>query len=264
MIARLQSAIGNRQSAVGVEAASWAIYPRPNPRARLRLFCFPHAGSGAATYRTWPDDLPADVEVCAIQLPGRENRLREPLYTRLSPLVLTLAQVLYPLFDMPFAFWGHSMGALISFELARQLRRQRAASPAYLFVSGHRAPQLPNRYRPIHHLPECEFLAELRKLNGTPQAVLQDADLMRIFLPVLRADLAISETYVYSAEDPLDLPICAFGGLWDDRVGRDEIAAWRDQTAGPFAMYLFPGGHFFLQDPRTQLLQVLSHELGKT
>jgi surfactin synthase thioesterase subunit len=240
---------------------SWIACRKQNPQARLRLFCFPYAGSGASIFRTWSDALPADVEVCPIQFPGRGTRLMETPFTQLSPLVQALAQALVPLLDKPFAFFGHSLGALVSFELARQLRRQAGIQPIHLFVSADRAPQIPQRDRPIHALPEREFLAELSRLNGIPGKVLEEPDLMQILLPVLRADFAVYETYAYSAEAPLNCPFSIFGGLQDTRVSRGDLEAWRNQTSVSFSLQMFPGDHFFLNTTQPLLLQLLSQEL---
>jgi len=240
---------------------SWIACRKPNPQARLRLFCFPYAGTGASIFRTWSNGLPADVEVCPVQFPGRGTRLMETPFTQLSPLVQALAQALVPLLDKPFAFFGHSLGALVGFELARQLRRQFGVQPVRLFVSADRAPQIPPRDRPIHALPEREFLVELRRLNGIPGKVLEEAELMQIMLPVLRADFAVYETYVYSTEPPLNCVISSFGGLQDDRVSRGDLEAWRDQTSDSFSLRMFPGDHFFLNTTQALLLQVLSQEL---
>jgi medium-chain acyl-[acyl-carrier-protein] hydrolase len=240
---------------------SWIACRKPNPQARLRLFCFPYAGTGASIFRTWSDGLPADVEVCPVQFPGRGTRLMETPFTQLVPLVQALAQALVPLLDKPFAFFGHSLGALVGFELARQLRRQSGVQPVRLFVSADRAPQVPHQDRPIHALPEGEFLFELRRLNGIPGKVLEDVELMQIMLPVLRADLALYETYVYSPEPPLNYPISTFGGLQDHRVSRGDLEAWRDQTSDSFSLRMFPGDHFFWHTTQPLLLQVLSQEL---
>lgn len=242
---------------------SWVTCPKPNPQVRLRLFCFPYAGGGASIFRTWSDDLPAQIEVCPVQLPGRERRLKEPSFTRLSPLLQKLAQVLHPYLNIPFAFFGHSMGALISFALAHQLRRQYSLDPVQLLVSGHRAPQIPDPDPPIHQLPESEFVEELRRLNGTPDSVLQNAELMQLVLPVLRADFALLETYVYSTEAPLDCPISAFGGLQDGEVSYDDLAAWREQTNSSFTLSMFPGNHFFLQSARSLILSAVSQDLTR-
>ncbi|MCL5670566.1 MAG: alpha/beta fold hydrolase, partial [Acidobacteria bacterium] len=205
--------------------------------------------------------LPADVEVCPVQFPGRGTRLMETPFAQIWPPVQALAQALAPLLDKPFAFFGHSLGALFGFELARQLRRQSGVQPVRLFVSADLAPQIPHRGRPIHALPEGEFLDELRRLNGIPQKVLEDVELMQIMLPVLRADFAVYETYAYSAEPPLNCPISTFGGLQDDRVSRGDLEAWRDQTSVSFSLRMFPGDHFFLHAAQPLLLQALSEEL---
>jgi medium-chain acyl-[acyl-carrier-protein] hydrolase len=240
---------------------SWIAFRKPNPQARLRLFCFPYAGMGASIFRTWPDGLPAEVEVCPVEFPGRGTRLMETPFTQLLPLVQALTQALAPLLDKPFAFFGHSLGALVGFELARQLRRQSGVQPVRLFVSAARAPQIPHRDRPIHALPEGEFLAELRRLNGIPGKVLEEVELMEIMLPVLRADFAVYETYVYSTEPPLNCPISTFGGLQDHRVSRGDLEAWRDQTSVSFSLRMFPGDHFFWNTTQPLLLQALSKEL---
>jgi len=242
---------------------SWIAFRKPNPQARLRLFCFPYAGTGALIFRTWPDGLPAEVEVCPVEFPGRGTRLMETPFTQLSPLVEALAQALVPVLDKPFAFFGHSLGALVGFELARQLRRQSGVQPVRLFVSADRAPQIPHRDRPIHALPEGEFLVELRRLNGSPGKVLEDMELMQIMLPILRADFAVYETYVYATEPPLDCPISVFGGLQDHRVSRGDLEAWCDQTSASFSLQMFPGDHFFLNTTPSLLLKALSQVLRR-
>jgi medium-chain acyl-[acyl-carrier-protein] hydrolase len=212
-------------------------------------------------FRSWPDGLPGDVEVCPVQLPGRGTRMSEAPFTRISPLVEALAQSLAPLLDKPFAFFGHSLGAWVGFELARQLRRRSGVPPVRLFVSAARAPQIVGRDRPIHALPEAEFLVELRRLNGIPTEVFENDEVMQIMLPVLRADFAVFETYAYSTEPPLDCAISSLGGLQDDRVGRGDLEAWRDQTTAAFSLRMFPGNHFFLNTIPPLFLQALAQEL---
>jgi medium-chain acyl-[acyl-carrier-protein] hydrolase len=180
-------------------------------------------------------------------------------FTQLSPLIEALAQALVPFLDKPFAFFGHSLGALVSFELARRVRRQYGVHPLRLFVSAGRAPQIPHRGPRIHTLPDKEFLMELRRLNGTPSELLGHEELMEIMLPVLRADFALYETYLYSTEPPLNCPITAFGGLQDHRVSDSDLEAWSAQTSVSFSKRMFPGDHFFLKQPL--LLRVLSQEL---
>lgn len=239
----------------------WLAYREVNPRARLRLFCFPYAGGGASAYRGWAAALPADVEVCPVQLPGRESRLREPAFDRPEPLVAALADALQPHIDLPFAFFGHSMGALLSFEITRELRRRGGPLPLHLFLSGRRAPQVAAREEDIHDLPEAEFVAKLRELNGTPEEVLQHSELMRLLVPVLRADFAVNETYVYRPGEPLDMGVSAFGGLGDAEVTRDDLAGWREQTRGAFRLRMLPGDHFFLHSARDLLTESVARDL---
>jgi len=248
-------------SVAGTKTNAWIACPRPNPQARLRLFCFPYSGAGASIFYPWVDRLPETIEVCPVLLPGRETRLAEPLFTRLAPLVQAVAQSLLPYLDKPFAFFGHSLGALVSFELARHLRRQHDLRPVHLFVSGHNAPQVPDRDPPIHALPEPEFLEKLRRLNGTPEEVLKHTELRELILPILRADFEVCETYVYEADDPLDCPISAFGGLRDEHLSRDGLEAWREQTSASFSLRMFPGDHFYLNTDRPLLLRTLTREL---
>ena len=228
----------------------------------LRLFCFPSAGGGPSMFREWAGELPGAIQVCAIQLPGREARWMEPPLTRLATVVEVLVESLRPHLVGPFAFFGHSMGALVAFEVARQLRRQNQPGLRHLFVSGARAPQRPDPFPRIHHLPEAVFVEELRRLEGTPTEVLENAELMRLVVPTLRADLAICETYTHSTEPPLDCPISAYGGAHDRRVSFEDIVAWRVQTRNSFRVRMFPGNHFFLFRARRLLLRTLCQDLS--
>lgn len=240
---------------------SWIFCPKPHPQARLRLFCFPCAGGLAAAYSTWSDNLPSDVEVCLVQLPGRGSRIRERPFTSISDLVQTLVPILQPHLNIPFAFFGHSLGALLGFETARQLRRQVNPIPTHLFTCSSSAPQRPT-LNPIHSLPEAAFVAELsHRYNAIPQAVLQNNELMQLFLPVLRADLTMLETYVYTNEKPLDCPITAFGGLQDSATSSVNLVEWREQTQSFFTLQMFPGDHFFLHSNKLPFLQVLSQHI---
>ncbi|HEY1379547.1 MAG TPA: thioesterase domain-containing protein, partial [Gemmataceae bacterium] len=170
----------------------WLAYVRPRPLASVRLFCFPYAGGGASVFRGWADGLPSAVEVCPVQMPGRETRFREPAFTRLPLLIEALAESLYPHLDRPFAFFGHSLGALVAFELARRLRRDGSPEPQHLFVSGSGAPQARDHSGAvIHTRPADEFWQEVGRLNGTPAEVLTDGELRDLLLPTLRADFAL-------------------------------------------------------------------------
>ncbi len=240
----------------------WVYWYKRNPQACLRLFCFPYAGAGASLFRTWAEAL-SSIEVCPVQLPGRENRITQTSFIHWLPLVETLARALGPYFDIPFAFFGHSMGALLSFELARQLRARGLVEPIHLFVSGHRAPQLPNTTPRLRHLSKPELVRELRRLRGTPEAVLQSAELLDLLLPTLRSDFAICERYVYHPELPLDLPISAFAGIEDRLASPDDLAGWREQTRRSFKLRSYPGDHFFLHTSAcTALLKAIAEDLA--
>jgi medium-chain acyl-[acyl-carrier-protein] hydrolase len=153
------------------------------------------------------------------------------------------------------------MGGLVCFELARQLRREYNFSPQHLFVSGCRAPQIPDPDPPIHQLETSEFIEELRRFNGTPEAVLQNQELMDLLLPSLRADFAVLETYTYQPEPPLTCDITAFYGLEDKQVSQAEMQAWEQQTTAKFCLLTLPGDHFFLHSYQSLLLQLLSQEM---
>jgi medium-chain acyl-[acyl-carrier-protein] hydrolase len=239
----------------------WLAHFIPRPGARLRLFCFPYAGGSALAFRGWQPQLPDSLEVCPVELPGRSARMREPPFTHLPSLVREIARAIRDHLDSPFAFFGHSMGSLICFELARHLRSESGVEPAHLFVSACRAPQIGDRSTPLHRLTDEELLEKLGQFNGTPQEVLNHPELMQMMLPLLRADFEMIETYVYSDAPPLGCPITAFGGLRDPEVGREHLEAWREQTAGAFSVRIFDGDHFFIHRLESLLLRELAHEL---
>ena len=231
-----------------------------NPRAILRLFCFPYGGSAARAYRPWTQGLPPGIDVCAIQLPGRGNRLREPPIAKMSQAVELVGKEIVTLLDRPYAFFGHSMGAILAFEVARLLRRSGHQSPTHLFVSGHQAPQIPNTEPFTYNLPDAEFIEELQRLNGTPLEVLEHPDMMRMMLPLLRADFESIQTYSYKHEPPLECPITALGGLLDPEISRETLEPWREQTVAAFNLQMFPGDHFFLHTEQANVLRVIAKE----
>ena len=239
----------------------WVTRPGLDASSGLRLFCFPYAGGSPLVFRGWADDLPKAVEVCPVHLPGRGIRLAEPPFTQMPPLVETVAAALLPYTDRPFAFFGHSMGALISFELARLLRGRHGVEPAHVFVSGCSAPQIPDAIPRLSNLPEPEFLQELRRLNGTPKELFEHTELLRLIVPVLRADFSVCESHVYTDARPLDCPISVFGGLQDAATRRDQLEAWHCHTSARFSLQMFPGDHFFLHTSRPLLLRALSSQL---
>lgn len=244
-----------------IDKNPWIVRHRPLIQPSLRLFCFPYAGAGSSIFRTWGKQFPSDIEICAIQLPGREKRIREPLIENVSSLVENLIPALLPYLDRPFAFFGHSLGALICFELSRQLRQQNAPTPSHLFVSARHAPHIPNQNKPIHQLPDIEFIEALRCYNGTPQSVLENAELMSMLIEILRADLKINETYIYNQTKPFDFPISAFGGLKDNLVNIQALQSWSDRTTNKFTLRMFAGDHFFLKHQQDSILQAIAEDL---
>jgi surfactin synthase thioesterase subunit len=222
--------------------------PVPRPGAALRLLCFPHAGGGTAAYVPFARALPEWIELAIVRLPGRETRLREAPPTAIAPLVADLADELGPVLERPYAVFGHSLGALLGFELVHELRKNALRGPDYLFVSGRRAPSLPERDPPIAGLPDDAFLAELqRRYDAIPAAVLAEPDLMALLLPPLRADYELLESYTYEERPPLSCPVAALGGESDPRVTTAELDAWRPLTTGSFTRRLLPGSHFYIQ-----------------
>lgn len=232
-----------------MESEIWLVRFQPRQGARLRLFCFPFAGAGASVYSAWRD-LHSDIELIAAQLPGRENRFQEAPLRTIRAMVDGLAEAIRPYAHEPYAFFGHSMGAIIAFELAGRFRADGLRGPSHLFASARPAPHCPYRLRPIHNVPDDEFLEQIRRRwgNGIPPAILQDPEFLELFVPVLKADVAAIETYTHSRDGHLDCPITAFGGDEDQSVSRDDLCAWRLYTSGPFRQVMLPGGHFFLRE----------------
>jgi medium-chain acyl-[acyl-carrier-protein] hydrolase len=236
---------------------------RPPHTPGIRLFCFPHAGAGGFAYREWGRLLPPAIQVLPVLPPGRETRLRETSYTSIEPYVEDLATALAPELRAPYALFGHSLGALVAFELARRLRAGRQASPVHLFVSGRMAPQLTEHRRILHPLPASDLSEELAALGGIPGRIdLGDHRLSHV-LAALRADLTVNERYAFRTEPALGTAVTAVGGTTDPRVNESELAAWRTQTSGPFALRTYRGGHFYLteHEHRSALLSLIAGTL---
>jgi medium-chain acyl-[acyl-carrier-protein] hydrolase len=220
----------------------------------LRLFCFRHAGAGAAAFQGWAERLPRGVAVVPMGPPrNKPNNMAE--------LVAALGDTIQPYLEEPFAFFGHSMGAVVAFELARLLRRRNQPVPRMLVASGARAPQFRRGHVPPPEPGEAEFVDALRRLEGTPREVLDNPNLMQLILPALREDAAIYRNYIYTEEPPLDCPIRAYGGTEDPNVHLAHLEGWAVETTAPFAVHIFPGGHFYLQTYRQEFLAALARDL---
>jgi medium-chain acyl-[acyl-carrier-protein] hydrolase len=230
--------------------------------AALRLFCFPHVGAGSSAFNLWqPACMPGNVELWTVRLPGREQRLSEKPFRRMEPLVEALYEAMAPQLSGRFAFYGHSLGAVVAFEMARKIRRQGGQGPIRLLVSAHTAPQVGLSRPPFHTLPDKEFVDALRRLAGTPQEALENEDLMGLMMAALRADFEVDETYGYEEGPPLECPISAFGGIDDPDVSQADLEAWRTQTSQQFSLHMMEGDHFFIfRSP--EFLARLSQELS--
>jgi medium-chain acyl-[acyl-carrier-protein] hydrolase len=241
----------------------WFFIPKPADQARIRLFCFPHAGGNGFFFRGWPKYFPSDVEIIGIQTPGRAARFREAPFRRIEDLVGRIADVMQPLLTCHYAIYGHSFGALCAFETARFLRRKGTVAPLCLMLSGREGPQIPDKRPPLHRLPKLAFLETLlqRYPDGTPTEILLNGDFMDLLEPSIRADFEMLETWTYQEEAPLASPLFIFGGRADANVPGDALGAWASQTVGACFVELLPGGHFFMQKEEFTFLSSLARAL---
>jgi surfactin synthase thioesterase subunit len=239
----------------------WLPARRTNTNARIRLFCFPYAGGNESAYRNWQQKLPETIEVLPVQLPGRGVRMKELPYSELRPLVEAATETLTAELDKPFAFFGHSMGGLIAFELARELRKQHGLQPARLFISAKCCPQQRSDDPPVRELSDNQLVEVLHRQNGTPIELLSDTELIQLVLPILRADMALCNSYLYQAGPPLGCPITVFGGLEDNVCSRACLEGWREHTTGRFRLRMLPGDHFFINNWISSVLDVIQGEL---
>jgi medium-chain acyl-[acyl-carrier-protein] hydrolase len=224
-----------------------------------RLYVFPYAGGGASAARSWQARLGPQIEVRPVSLPGRDALFSKAPLTSHADALVYLHRALVPVLESPFAFYGHSMGAHLAFELARDLRRLGLPQPVHLFVSSAPAPRL-GPPGPYAELPDDEFLALLKRLGGTPDEVLEHEEVLELMLPLLRADFALAESYVYGPGTPLSVPISAWGGT-DDAGSEERMAAWGEETTAGFRLRMLPGGHFFAREHEETLLEGLKEDL---
>ncbi len=231
------------------------------PGAAMRLFCLPHAGTGASAYRGWGDAAANWITVCPVQPPGREGRLREQPFHTAGSLAAELAEALLDAVDGPYALFGHSTGAICAFELCRAIRRRGGPQPAHLFVSGRRAPQLPEVITGIEEMSLDEFAQVLRSHGGTPDWVLDAPGMLQMIHPLMVADFAVSERYRYQPEEPLDVAITAFAADRDLRADPEQVAAWEAQTNRTFSTHRLEGGHFAIFDAAAEVHNAIAGKL---
>ena len=242
---------------------TWFVCNQANPSAETRLFLFPYAGGGPALFSKWFAELPNLIERWAVHYPGRGSRHHEPPIKNIFLLAGALSRAIQPFLDQPFVFFGHSLGALVAYELALHLRRHGLPQPNILFVSACGAPHLRDPHPFMHLLPDAEFLEALEKLNGVPSEFLHLPDVMELLLPALRADLEAIESYHYGPnEQPLSCPIVAFGGLDDPRVSSERLEGWASHTDSSFKSQYFPGDHFFVNTAKEAIIESLAREIN--
>lgn len=243
------------------ERSPWLI--RWTERARpLRLYCFAYAGGNATCFSQWQEAVDPCIEICAVELPGRGKRFSEAPYKAMPDLVEAIASVVVKQNKQPAAFFGHSLGALLAFEVTHCLRSHYAPLPVHLFVSGCAAPQNRSPPKNLHALPHDELVEELKKYNGTPPGLLENRLLMELVLPTLRADFMLAEKYAYRAAARLELPITVYYGTEDPHVSEQQAREWRKETKGSCNVVLMEGDHFFLNQKRDAILQNLAAELA--
>lgn len=230
----------------------------PNPAAQLRLVCFAYAGGSSATYLPWLKLLHPDVELVVCQLPGRGTRLFEDPYDQIEPLVQDLCKAIHPLCDMPLVFFGHSMGSKVAYELCLAMQANNLPLPVHFIASAAAAPFHIRRKAPIHDLPEKEFIAALSKLNGTPQQVLNNPELMALFLPALRADFKLVETYINPSRTIVPTRLTLMGGVMDETVSPSELADWNKLFTLTSKIRWFEGDHFYINHKTFAVLQQLN------
>jgi medium-chain acyl-[acyl-carrier-protein] hydrolase len=241
------------------DSARWFRRPRGEGAAPVRLFCFHHAGGAASLYRDWPRYLPESIEPVAVQLPGRGERLREPPYERMEPLVAALAQAVEPLLDRPFAFFGLSMGARLAWALTHHMRVLALPQPAALYLSSASAPS----EEPGRDDWKRDLVGFLRDMRGTPPEVLADPQLLGLVLPTLRADLTLLDSFGFRAEVPLDMPIRAFAGRNDTEHSPDRMRGWGVETIGRFHLDVRQGGHFLAPADELKVIGTVAGDLQR-
>ncbi len=234
---------------------SWIVHTVKPKIPRIRLFCFPFLGGNSSYFNDWSEHLPSWIDVCAIELPGRQKRLFEEPITKFQTLIDNLGYALRPFIsEIPFVFFGHSFGGLVSFELANKIKKDAGVAPQALFISGCAPPSRLINIEWSQMQGEKQIIDWLRKLQGTPEWALENAEFIDFVLPVIKADYELLKTYHYVETQPINIPIYTFGGINDYEVSEGDLREWSKFTNRNFEMHLFPGGHFFINTTKKEFL----------
>lgn len=238
----------------------WLTSPRPVEDPSFRLFCFPYAGGSATIFKPWVDLLPPSIEIQTLQLPGRPGRMNEAPVDEIDPIVEAATEAIEPLTDVPYAFYGHSMGSLVAYEVTKRVWEEYRHGPTHLFVAARRAPHMISRNQTLHVQPAEKVRDFLKTLRVVPAEVLDNKELMELLLPALRADLKLDGMYDYQPGTGVACPIVAFTGQDDEYVYRDEISGWSMHAGGGFDLRVLPGDHFFMDHPKHRLALIKAIE----
>lgn len=242
---------------------SWLVFlKQPSTDVKCRLIGFHHAGGSASFFNSWKNNLPDNIELLSIQLPGRENRIGESPYLPLSNIVNAIYESLILLPDKPFIFFGHSLGGLIAFEVAKMLVHKKQQLPKYFIVSGHRPPHIASDAKKLHLLPDHEFIHSVNDIyQGINDEILNNQEFLDLLIPRLRADISLTETYHYCESSPLPIPIHALCGQSDPTISPVKMLEWSQHTMGEFSIHVFSGDHFFINTSKPHILKILQQLL---
>lgn len=245
-----------------IELNPWCVKISKPKNVRLRVFCFHYGGGGASAFRDWQRYINPNVEIICIQLPGRESRFTEPFIDDFSVVIKHITLAVQPYLKLPYVFFGHSLGALISYHVASAITQMNLPIPRHLILSGCPAPSDQTKYyKKISHLPDKEFIEALKAYGGTPDALLNNIELMSVYLPILRSDFKLAENK-HRLDHKLSCPIMVFGGL-KDKIPKEKLALWGQETDNDFNLRMFPGGHFFIIESQLKVLDQLDKLLGE-
>ena len=244
------------------EKNRWIKIFKKRPRAGTRLFCFHFAGGGASVFKNWNNLLPAEIELCAVQLPGREDRYNETPLENYHTAIAELIPRIRPLLDKPFIFFCHSMGTIIGFQLALALYKDYNLTPLRCFFSASAAPNNKPLFKKIAHLPEKEFKAEILSFGGIPREVTSSPGLLKIMLPLLRHDFRLIDSFTYEDCDLLHCPLTILGGQDDSNVPPAKLEGWHNVSTEETNIILFRGGHFYLLENMELLVQTVLEQSG--